>query len=94
MNKWFGLFMFLFLSRAPNSTYKHLREETQERGWLTFVCKGVIVCQSGPVQPSLSVNQSAGSLAVTETFGPEVLGITRCGVKEINMNKLRPNITD
>lgn len=43
------------------------------------------------VQPSLSVNQSAGSLAVTKPFGPEVLGVTRCGNKERtdrNMNKL------
>lgn len=33
-------------------------------------------------QPSLSVNQSAGSLAVTEPFGAEVLGVTRCENKE------------
>lgn len=33
-------------------------------------------------QPSLSVNQSAGSLAVTKAFGAEVLGVTCCGGKE------------
>jgi len=35
---------------------------------------------------SLSVDQSAGSLAVTEAFGPEVLGVARCeGEGHINM---------
>lgn len=34
------------------------------------------------VQPSLSVNQSAGALAVTKPFGPEVPGVTRCENKE------------
>lgn len=31
---------------------------------------------------SLSVNQSTSPLAVAEAFGPEVLGVARCGGKQ------------
>lgn len=45
-------------------------------------------------QPSLSVNQGAGSLTVTEPFGPKVLGVTRCGGKEIIKVNVLQNFID
>lgn len=45
-------------------------------------CVHVGQSDCGPTEPSLSVNQSTGSLAITEPFGAKVLGITCCGGKE------------
>lgn len=45
-------------------------------------------------KPSPSVNQGAGSLTVTEPFGPKVLGVTRCGGKEIIKVNMLQNFID
>lgn len=54
----------------------------------TEECMKLCLCRCDPVHPSLSVNQSPGSLAETEPFGPEVLGVT-CWKERISVTSCR-----
>lgn len=74
-------------------------ENTRKKGGRLFVSLGQRNVRrrdrlSDEEQPSLCVNQGAGSLTVTEPFGPKVLGVTRCGGKEIIKVDMLQNFID
>lgn len=88
-------------SFVTNSTYfstKALRGGQEEVRHLRNVNAGHGAevrcdCRSGPAESSLGMNQSTGSLAITEPFGPKVLGITRCkGNKQTIINELQTSL--
>lgn len=80
VNKWFVLSVFYLFQHKSIWGRKY-----KKQGWLIVHVgvRNVWRCDilSDALQPSLGVNQSSGSLAVTNSFGPKVLGVTRCGGK-------------
>lgn len=73
--------MFICINSTLSAS-KRFRQKTQSKADETCSRRGEGCRRARPAEPSLSVNQSTSSLAVTEAFGAKVLGVTRCRRKE------------